>query len=71
LGATAKKFIDRYELVPDDVTIGIVRDRLSHADCARERFWFSCTPAQQSAKIASSYIGGKVDWVPYINARAS
>ncbi|MCL1989951.1 MAG: adenylate kinase [Defluviitaleaceae bacterium] len=33
LGMTAKKFMDEGHLVPDDVTIGIVRERLSEADC--------------------------------------
>lgn len=34
LGKLAQQFMDRGELVPDDVTVGMVRDRLSHADCA-------------------------------------
>ena len=33
LGTKAKKFIDAGELVPDDVTIGMVRNRLSEDDC--------------------------------------
>jgi len=33
LGMTAKRYMDEGELVPDDVTIGIVRERLSEADC--------------------------------------
>ena len=33
LGVTAKKFMDEGKLVPDDVTIGIVRERLLEADC--------------------------------------
>lgn len=33
LGRMAKGFIDAGELVPDDVTINMVRDRLSAADC--------------------------------------
>ena len=34
LGKLAKTFIDRGELVPDDVTIGMVRSRLAQPDCA-------------------------------------
>ena len=34
LGKLAKSFIDQGHLVPDDVTIGIVRERLSKDDCA-------------------------------------
>lgn len=33
LGKKAKTFMDQGELVPDEVTIGIVRERLSKADC--------------------------------------
>lgn len=34
LGLKAKSFMDKGELVPDEVTIGIVRERLSKEDCA-------------------------------------
>ena len=34
LGMVAKSYIDQGQLVPDEVTIGIVRDRLSEPDCA-------------------------------------
>lgn len=33
LGVKAKSFMDAGELVPDEVTIGIVRERLSQSDC--------------------------------------
>lgn len=33
LGIKAKSFMDKGELVPDEVTIGIVRERLSKPDC--------------------------------------
>lgn len=33
LGQLARSFIDRGELVPDEVTIGMVRDRFSRPDC--------------------------------------
>jgi adenylate kinase len=35
LGLLAKSYMDRGELVPDSVTIDMVRDRLSQADCRR------------------------------------
>src|ERR1051326_8173042 len=35
LGAKAKRHMDKGELVPDDVIIGIVDDRLKQTDCAR------------------------------------
>ena len=33
LGKLAKSYIDRGDLVPDEVTIGIVRERLAKEDC--------------------------------------
>src|SRR5699024_306902 len=35
LGLEAKSFIDKGNLVPDEVTIGIVRERLSKDDCQK------------------------------------
>lgn len=35
LGLKAKSFMDKGELVPDEVTIGIVRERLSKDDCTK------------------------------------
>ena len=35
LGLEAKKYMDAGDLVPDEVTIGMVKDRLSHEDAAR------------------------------------
>lgn len=35
LGMEAKSYMDRGGLVPDEVTIGIVRDRLGKADCQK------------------------------------
>jgi adenylate kinase len=35
LGLKAKSYMDKGELVPDEVTIGIVRERLSKNDCAK------------------------------------
>lgn len=33
LGVKAKEYVDQGLLVPDDITIGIVRERLQHEDC--------------------------------------
>lgn len=35
LGQQAKSFMDKGELVPDEVTVGIVRERLSKDDCQK------------------------------------
>jgi adenylate kinase len=69
LGKLAKGFIDRGELVPDDVTIAMIRDRLSRADCKPGALLdgFPRTPAQADA-LAEMLTGfaGRVNGVPYI-----
>lgn len=35
LGLEAKRYMDAGQLVPDNVTVGIVKERLSEADCAK------------------------------------
>ncbi len=70
LGRLAKGYIDRGELVPDDVTIAMIRERLSRPDCAAGALLdgFPRTPPQAEAlaKILVDF-QGKVDAVPYIN----
>ena len=34
MGQKAKKFIEQGALVPDDVVIGIIKERLAESDCA-------------------------------------
>ncbi len=69
LGKLAKGFIDRGELVPDDVTIAMIRDRLARADCKPGALLdgFPRTPAQADA-LAEMLAGfaGRVNGVPYI-----
>jgi adenylate kinase len=70
LGKLARSFMDRGELVPDDVTVAMIRERLSRPDCAQGALLdgFPRTPAQAAAldELLGS-LGGKVNWVPYIN----
>jgi adenylate kinase len=70
LGKLAKGYIDRGELVPDDVTIAMVRERLSRPDCAGGALLdgFPRTPPQAEAlaKMLADF-HDKVDVVPYIN----
>ena len=70
LGKLARSFMDRGELVPDDVTIAMIRERLSRPDCQPGALLdgFPRTPAQAIA-LASMLLEfqGKVDAVPYIN----
>ena len=70
LGILAKGYIDRGELVPDDVTIAMIRERLSRPDCRMGALLdgFPRTP-QQAEGLAGmlSELDGRVDAVPYIN----
>jgi len=73
LGKLAQGFMNRGELVPDDVTIAMVRDRLSRPDCEKGALLdgFPRTPAQAEAlgNMLAEF-GGKVDYVPYISVPA-
>jgi adenylate kinase len=70
LGILAKGFIDRGELVPDDVTIAMIGERLSRSDCQVGALLdgFPRTPQQAEALVGIlSEFGGHVAAVPYIN----
>ncbi|PFJ12910.1 adenylate kinase [Bacillus cereus] len=70
LGLQAKSFIDKGELVPDEVTIGIVRERLSQEDCVKGFLLdgFPRTVAQASAlEEIMKDLGKKIDYVLNIN----
>ena len=51
LGQLAKSYMEKGELVPDEVTVAMVRDRLSRADCENGAVLdgFPRTPAQAEA----------------------
>lgn len=70
LGKLASSYMVKGELVPDDVTIAMVRERLSRPDCAGGAVMdgFPRTPAQAEAfeKLLAE-IDGKVDLVPFIS----
>jgi len=69
LGKMAQTYMDRGELVPDDVTIAMIRERLSRPDCTNGTVLdgFPRTPAQADALAAMlSGLGGQVALVPYI-----
>lgn len=71
LGKLAKSFMDKGELVPDDVTISMIRDRISRPDCVAGAILdgFPRTPAQADAleKMLAEF-GSNVNAVPYITA---
>jgi adenylate kinase len=71
LGQLAQSFMNKGELVPDDVTIAMVRDRLSHVDCQAGAILdgFPRTPAQADAlQQMLAEFDGDVDYVPFITA---
>ena len=69
LGNVAEEYLDQGDLVPDDVTIAMIRDRLSREDCTRGAVLdgFPRTPGQAEAldEMLAEF-DGNVDAVPYI-----
>ena len=69
LGIKAKQYMEKGELVPDEITIGMVQDRLLQPDCKAGAILdgFPRTPAQADA-LASflSDNNGKIECVPLI-----
>lgn len=69
LGQLAKGYMDRGELVPDDVTIAMIRERLSRSDAAKGALLdgFPRTPAQaQALDSMLEDFDSQVNGVPYI-----
>lgn len=69
LGKLAQEYMGRGELVPDDVTIAMIRERLARQDCSEGALLdgFPRTPAQ--AKALSEILADwneSIDCVPYI-----
>jgi adenylate kinase len=73
LGKLAQTFMDRGELVPDDVTIAMISDRLQKPDCDKGAVLdgFPRTPAQADAlKEMLKKLNGEVIRAPFINVPA-
>jgi len=70
LGIQAQGYMNRGELVPDDLTIEMIKDRLQRPDCKEGALLdgFPRTPAQAEAlgKMLAEW-NGKVECVPYIS----
>jgi adenylate kinase len=69
LGRLARTFIDRGELVPDEVTLNMVRERLSRPDCAQGAVFdgFPRTiPQAEGLEGLLNGLGEKIAIVPYI-----
>lgn len=70
LGKLAAEFMNKGELVPDDVTIAMIRERLERPDCAQGALLdgFPRTPTQaQALADMLSALDGEVKVVPYIS----
>lgn len=71
LGKKAKTYMNKGELVPDDLTIAMICDRFSRPDCARGAILdgFPRTPPQaDSLEAMLKGFNGKVNLVPFITA---
>lgn len=69
LGKLAQTYMTKGELVPDDVTIGMIRERLGRPDCEIGAILdgFPRTPAQaDELDVMLAEFNGKVDVVPFI-----
>ncbi len=62
MGKKAKQFIERGALVPDDVVIGIIRERLAEPDC-KDGFILDGFPRTVPQAIALDAMGVKLDVV--------
>jgi len=71
LGQQAQAYMNKGELVPDGVTIDMIRDRLSRTDCQGgallDGFPRTTVQADALAKLLAEF-GGQVNYVPYITA---
>jgi adenylate kinase len=73
LGTQAQDYINRGDLVPDDLTISMIRERLQKPDCVTGAILdgFPRTPAQAEALAKMlKESGGDVEAVPYISVPA-
>jgi adenylate kinase len=74
LGKLAQAYMNKGELVPDDVTISMIRSRLSNQDCKKgallDGFPRTTIQADSLTKLLSEF-NGKVNFIPYITASES
>ncbi len=71
LGELAQSYMNKGELVPDDVTIAMICDRLTRSDCKAgailDGFPRTTAQADALAKMLAEF-GGSVNKVPYVTA---
>ncbi|NIP99496.1 MAG: adenylate kinase [Nitrospinaceae bacterium] len=66
LGRQAKRFMDQGELVPDDIVIGLIRERLADPDCEQgyilDGFPRTIVQAEKLGETLEA-LGQDIDWV--------
>jgi adenylate kinase len=70
LGRLAQSYMDRGELVPDDVTIAMVRERLSAPDCAKGAILDGFPRTLSQAVVLDALLtefNGRICVVPFIH----
>ncbi len=71
LGKLAQSYMNKGELVPDDVTIGMIRERISKPDCTKgallDGYPRTTVQAEALEKLLADF-NGKVNVVPFITA---
>lgn len=70
LGRKARVYMDRGELVPDEITIGMVENRLSQPDCKDGALLDGYPRTSTQAQALDEFLkknGNKIDAVPFIN----
>ncbi|MCP4420507.1 MAG: adenylate kinase [Chloroflexi bacterium] len=70
LGKLARTFMDKGELVPDEVTVAMVRDRLSQSDCEKGAILDGFPRTLAQAKALDNLLGefsANIAIVPYIH----
>jgi len=71
LGQLAQAFINKGELVPDDVTIAMIQERFSRPDCAQGAILDGFPRTKAQAEVLEKMLegfDGQVDLVPFITA---
>ncbi|MCB0035021.1 MAG: adenylate kinase [Anaerolineales bacterium] len=70
LGKLAQSYMDKGELVPDEVTVAMVRDRLSRPDCSEGALLDGFPRTTAQAKALDDLLeefNGQINVVPFIN----
>jgi adenylate kinase len=74
LGVRAQAYMNKGELVPDELTIAMIRERISRPDCVNgailDGFPRTTVQAEALEKLLAEF-GGRVELVPYITAPES